>query len=669
MMEVAVILVGLISLAAGVVVTARALSHRPTHAPKIPPGWLPVLNAQDLIRYAGAGTLISSIRSKTGLAPGNYGRDYGLTITRFMEFVQLLPASESHHHAHPGGLAVHALETADIALSLRRSQVLPPGVQPEDIQRREHRWTYGVFLAAMIHDLGKTMADLNITLAKDRGEGTWSPLAGSMAECGGLRYRVEFTPSRDYQSHQRLAIFLLQRIVPQHTLAWLSEDADLLAQLTAFLSGEDTSNSIAKIVIQADRESVRRNLLDGPRTRFATARAVPLYERLMEALRRMLAEGTYLPLNRPGAAGFVADGCVWFVSKRLADEVRDYLAANESNAGIPGPEKNDRLFDVWQEYGALVPNPETGGAVWRARVTAEGFDQVLTLLRFPLNKLYPSEDRYPAAFHGQITPQLDQPEEATASLGQDNAKPSAEESVNTSRVVRSADDTPVVDKPSACTLPPMTTGPAAEAATGPDEAAPADEFLEEEEFAQKVMPPPPATGRIAPMRLPDKPPKTQAPTGLKVPSAAAMRFMAWLQQGLASGAIAYNETGAMVHFVPEGMFLASPRIFRHFAERFGESGDGAPSDLPGDKLGTGIQREVIRAGWHLLGPKKTNVHKYKVIRRNGQVGGLLCGMVIPAPERFIEPVPPANPHLARADIESDEGGEVIEMKRGVSGAS
>lgn len=653
MMEVVATMMGLVSLAAGVAITARARSPRPTQAPKIPPGWLPVLNAQALIRHTGAGTLISSIRSKTGLAPGNYERDYGLTITRFMEFTQLLPASESHHHAHPGGLAVHALETADIALSLRRSQVLPPGVPPEDIQRREHRWTYGVFLAAMIHDLGKPLADLNITLAKDRGEGAWSPLAGSMAECGGLRYRVEFALSgtRNYQSHQRLAIFLLQRIVPQPTLAWLSEDAELLAQLTAFLSGEDTSNSIAKIAVQADRESVRRNLLDGPRTRFATARAVPLYERLMEALQRMLAEGAYLPLNRPGAAGFVADDSIWFVSKRLADEVREYLAAHESAQGVPGPEKNDRLFDVWQEYGVLIPNPETGGAVWRARVTSEGFDQLLTLLRFPLDRLYPSEDRYPAAFPGQVTPQQGQPEEATASLGPDHAKPSAEESVNASRAVRTADDAQVVDNPPAGTLPPMTIGLAAEAAPGPDEAAPADEFLEEEEYAQQVMPRPPTAGRIAPMRLPDKPPKTQAPPGPKEPSAAAMRFMAWLQQGLASGTIASNETGAMVHFVPEGMFLASPRIFRHFAERFGESGDGAPSGLSGDKLGTGIQREVIRAGWHLLGPKKTNVHKYQVMRRNGQGGSLLSGMVIPKPERFIEPVPPANPHLVRSDIE------------------
>jgi hypothetical protein len=126
-------------------------------------------------------------------------------------------------------------------------------VAPEDIQRREHRWTFGVFLAALIHDVGKPLADLHIVIAKQRGEGTWSPLAGTMAECGATRYRVMFGTSRgtpdgtpgvrNYAAHQRMGIFLLQRLVPQSTLAWLSEDAEMLSQLTAFLSGEDKSNA------------------------------------------------------------------------------------------------------------------------------------------------------------------------------------------------------------------------------------------------------------------------------------------------------------------------------------------------------------------------------------------------------------------------------------------
>ncbi len=607
------------------------------------------------MQHLGAASLVASIRVKTGLAPANFERDYGQTMGRFMDFVQLLPASESHHHAQPGGLLLHALETANIALHLRRAQVLPPGVAPEDIQRREHRWTFGVFLAALIHDVGKPLADLHIVIAKQRGEGTWSPLAGTMAECGATRYRVMFGSSRaphggapgvgNYAAHQRMGIFLLQRLVPQSTLAWLSEDAELLSQLTAFLSGEDKSNAVAWIVTQADRESVRLNLLTGPRTRFASARAVPLIERLMEALRRMLAEGGCLPLNRPGAAGFVADGQVWFVSKRLADEVRAYLAAHESAAGIPGPEKNDRLFDVWQEYGALVANPETGGAIWRVRVQADGFDQVLTLLRFPLEKLYPTPASYPANFAGRVTPLIDACEASLLATAEASAPTSAGEVIG-STPPDGGNFSPTVVTPSG--LPPMPSP------GGEPEPTAAEEFLEEDD-ATHFLPRPPDGHRIAPMRLPDKPIKpdrlAKPKAAAQGPSEAALRFMGWLQQGLANGNIAHNETGAMVHFAAEGMLLISPRIFRHFAERFGEKGDGTPSNLVEDKLGTGIQREVIKAGWHLLGPKKTNVHKYQVVRRNGKGSSQLSVMIIREPQRFIEPVPPANPHLVRSDSE------------------
>jgi hypothetical protein len=107
----------------------------------------------------------------------------------------------------------------------------------------------------------------------------------------------------------------------------------------------------------------------------------------------------------------------------------------------------------------------------------------------------------------------------------------------------------------------------------------------------------------------------------------------------------------MVHFAAEGMLLVSPRIFRHFAERFGEKGDGTPTTLVEDKVGTGIQREVIKAGWHVLGPRKTNVHRYQVVRRNGRGGSPLSVMIFRTPQRFIEPVPPANPHLVKVNPE------------------
>jgi hypothetical protein len=93
------------------------------------------------------------------------------------------------------------------------------------------------------------------------------------------------------------------------------------------------------------------------------AESVPLAELLTTALQDLLHQGTQLPLNRDGAAGWVHDGCVWFVAKRMADQVREHLKQHLPDEGIPGEQKNDRLFDAWQEYGCIIPNPMSQQAI------------------------------------------------------------------------------------------------------------------------------------------------------------------------------------------------------------------------------------------------------------------------------------------------------------------
>lgn len=657
---------GIALIASGGILVMRQI-YWPTPA-VLPPsggvesGWIPVLEATALLEKSGAHRLQKSVRAKIGLSSANYKRDCETMLANYVEFVQLLPASESHHHAQPGGLIVHALETADIALALRRSHILPPDAVPEDIARLEHQWTFGVFLAALAHDVGKAMADLRVEYRSGSGPRPWSPVAGSMNDCGAQCYRVDFTPStdRDYQAHQKLPVVLMQRIVPRSTMAWMAEDGKLVQEIMNCLSG-NYDGPIGTLVRQADRLSVANNLRHGPRTRFRSARAVPVIERLMEALRRMLQEGGTLPLNRSGAAGWVFEGDIWFVSKRVADEVREYLQKSESGQGIPGDDKNDRLFDIWQEYGALVPNPVTGGAIWRSRVEGKGYAHDLTLLRFPLSILFTSPEAYPASMEGRVTTiegeseSLKQGELAPEELAIPSLDPQAGLPVTKAAMprakpplqamaVREAERKPTLQAPPAL-VPPQELLPAK---VSIDAVLPDDDYLAVDDTPQLVdnvagapysPPPKPIHGAVIAMN-PRPPGKKERETPL-----AAQRFIAWVQSGLADGSIVYNETGAMVHFVEEGMLLVSPRIFREFATLHGESGDGKPTELVGDKIGTGIQREVIRAGWHLFGPKKVNVLRYQVKRRNGSPGIVLSGMVIKDPERFVNPVPPINQML------------------------
>ena len=126
------------------------------------------------------------------------------------------------------------------------------------------------------------------------------------------------------------------------------------------------------------------------------------------------------------------------------------------------------------------------------------------------------------------------------------------------------------------------------------------------------------------------------------PSETAVLFMRWLQQGLASREIKYNESGAPVHFTEEGMALVSPLIFKLYAR---ENGPEAQADAAGLQ----IQREVIKAGWHRMNPAKgsgrVNILRYDVQGRGGAAVGKLSAVVLTEPARWVLPVPPANPVL------------------------
>ncbi|MBK9349927.1 MAG: DNA-binding domain-containing protein [Sulfuritalea sp.] len=87
---------------------------------------------------------------------------------------------------------------------------------------------------------------------------------------------------------------------------------------------------------------------------------------------------------------------------------------------------------------------------------------------------------------------------------------------------------------------------------------------------------------------------------------AAGRFMAWLQQGLADGTLPVNVAGALVHFVPEGMLLVSPRIFREFATRFGEDGHG-PAPLPATRISANPSSASSCARAGIGGPGRASI--------------------------------------------------------------
>lgn len=130
-------------------------------------------------------------------------------------------------------------------------------------------------------------------------------------------------------------------------------------------------------------------------------------------------------------------------------------------------------------------------------------------------------------------------------------------------------------------------------------------------------------------------------------SELARRFMDWLRLGIVGGTLSVNTPDALVHRVAEGLLLAWPRIFWEFAKEAGPvgglMGPNADREAGSPKR---LQRELLRAGWHLQAERGVNFHCYQWKGdqcRTSRINGL----VIVEPGRFVDPLPPVNPALVR----------------------
>jgi conjugal transfer pilus assembly protein TraI len=162
---------------------------------------------------------IAAIKSYVG-SEYLFERQYMPCIERYLAYVYLLPASESHHHSEEGGLARHGLEKA--ANILKRYSA--KGVSVRDSNqyelKRETKEEYkrlrlAVFLAALIHDVGKVFT-MRVYIEKKKDgkviRSYWSGLTKSLLlflyENNDFNFGVEWIEGRG-TSHEGLAVVVL----------------------------------------------------------------------------------------------------------------------------------------------------------------------------------------------------------------------------------------------------------------------------------------------------------------------------------------------------------------------------------------------------------------------------------------------------------------------------
>ncbi len=489
--------------------------------------FIPVRSPEGILSQNRNREAIAAIQRNVGLSDNLFNKLYYYSLLQTADLVQSCPASESHHHAYPGGLIAHILESCANALRFRKNRILPVGASPEVASKKSDLYTYAVFAATLLHDVAKPLTDQIVTVHDKKGRKLydWNPVYKTISSDRNAGYiTISFRPGRNYTHHQNSALIYLNRILLEDGCRWIQEDTGVYSEFLAVFA-ENPSGPIHELMTKGDQLSVARALGARNVSQFASGR--PLWMKIKTAARALVDSGE-LSLNRPGASGWVTDRGLWLLSKRGVDAIRDQLA-KEGHGGVPTD--NRRIFDVMAEGGLLVLN-DSQKAIWRCRVQSGDWkpETTFTLLRFPLDVIWDDPDAIPY-FEGTVL-------ESDGS--EDDAKdeaPSAHHSPAPSHItplLRGSHNpqsgwgggTTVADPTPQTSLVSLFFGEA-------------DAQENEPEPISKQDGPGPGNGR---------------------------RFLEWIEAGINKGSLEINTRKAVIHVLEQGLFVVSPLGFKRCAQ-------------------------------------------------------------------------------------------------------
>jgi integrating conjugative element relaxase (TIGR03760 family) len=602
--------------------TAPFKSASPTSTSDSSQGLMRPQPATSLLAVPRRQKLLEHIWQRTSVSRHQFAALYLMPVQRYAELVQQFPASESHHHAYPGGMLDHGLEIVAYALKLRQAHLLPAGATPEMQAAQAEAWTAGVAYAALLHDIGKIAVDLHV----EHADGSiWHPWYGPLQQPYRFRYRQE----REYRLHSAATGLVYAQLLDRGILDWLSGYRELWTALLYVLAGQyEHAGALGELVVRADQASVAQELGGDPAKAMVAPRHA-LQRKLLDGLRHLLK--TEFKLNQAGPSdGWLTQEALWLVSKTASDKLRAHLLAQ----GIDGiPSSNTAIFNVLQDHGIAQVTSE-GKAIWTARVTSDaGWSHSFTFLKLAPSLIWEHDER-PAPFAGTVCIEHD----------------SVSASANDKAGVQAAfpDRSEISDS----SMPPQAIATfAAESVKGHG-----DFLLELLQTAEYELPVTAvqATPSINPL-------STNAAASPHLHNASdraepdknhgeflGEHFLAWLKLGIQSRRLVINDARALIHTVADTAYLVSPGVFQRYAKEHPHVATLAKQDKAGDWQW--VQKRFEKLQLHRKQNNGLNIWTCEVT--GPRKSRRLHGYLLQDPRRLFEDPPPNNPYLSIAAPQS-----------------
>lgn len=206
--------------------------------------------------------LLKKVKHYLGVTDEEYqDRVYPL-ILNYARFVHLLPASEKHHHRGAGGLFRHGLEVGYEAVFKSHGVLYGMDETPAIRKQLTPRWRLAIFIAGMLHDLGKPVTDIEIK--SEDGRHSCNILGDDIETWAKKlkikRYYLHWRANR-HGDHEIVSAGLINKIITAEVQAYLNEyGATIYKEMLLTIAGTSHSSKMFALVMDADYSSVEKDL-------------------------------------------------------------------------------------------------------------------------------------------------------------------------------------------------------------------------------------------------------------------------------------------------------------------------------------------------------------------------------------------------------------------------
>ncbi|WGS88677.1 MobH family relaxase [Methylomonas sp. UP202] len=320
--------------------------------PRYPPfaKGLPVRQPQKILESQAE--LIQKIRHYLSVTDEEYQLRVYPLILNYARFVHLLPASEKHHHRGAGGLFRHGLEVGYEAVYQSHGVLYGIDETPAKRKQLTPRWRLAIFIAGMLHDLGKPVTDIEIK--SEDGRDTCNILGNDIETWAKKlkiqRYYLHWRANR-HGDHEVVSAALINKIIIASVSEYLNEyGPTIYKEMLLTIAGTSHHSRMFGLVMDADYNSVERDLKENC-IPIDPSIGAPIEWFILDAMRQLVKKGKW--------ADNVKRAIVWRLKEGLFivwDEAAEEICRLITQNNIPGiPKHPDTLADILFDRQLAVP--------------------------------------------------------------------------------------------------------------------------------------------------------------------------------------------------------------------------------------------------------------------------------------------------------------------------